>query len=184
VELEERMPGRYWIYRASVHDPGQYVKGLLTVRARYQQGKALDVSEQYRVPGNAAEGQYGLQEVYEGLILQQSHRPFMVSCLRLPAPHGKPNDERQDAELAVLRVTFIAGMETHTDGKIASMIGFTTANYLTRGFLASPICFERIPDEFPRAPEEELKILSQEQLPSPVRNRLSSFITAHGLIRL
>jgi len=183
VDLEERFPGRYWIYRASVHDPGQYFKGLLTVYAQSDGSKALSVKEEYRVLGDAIEGQHGFHEVYQGLAVQNSNRPFILSCLRQPTHHGRWPGPRQDADLAVLRITLIAGAKTHSDGKIASMIGLTAANYIDRGVVASPICFERVPQEFPR-PEEQLKILSVEQLPSSVRARLSGLVTTHGLTRV
>lgn len=183
IELEERLPGRYWIYRPSAHHPGKYMKGLLTVQARHEPGGPLAVSEDYRVPADPAAGEYGLRHVYEGLTLQKSNRPFMLLILKLPTHRNKPQGQLQEADVAVLRVTLITAAQMHVDGKIASMLGFTAATYAAGGFLASPVCFERIPPDYPGSPEKDLKVLGVEQVSSSVLSRISSFVTAHGLIR-
>lgn len=184
IELEERLPGKYWIYRPAALDPGKYVRGLLTVNARVVPGGPLSMSEDYRVPADAGAGKHGLRELYEGLTLQKSHRPFMLSSLKVPTLRSKPQSELQHADVAVLRVTLIATAHVHEDGKVASMVGFTAASCVTSGFVASPVCFERIPLDYQGTPEQELRLLPAEQLPSSVLGWLHSFVAMHGLVRL
>jgi hypothetical protein len=182
-ELDERLTGTYWIYRPAVREPGKYVRGLLTVKTR-ESGGPLSVSEDYRVPGNTAAGEHELRERYEGLTLQKSHRPFMLSSRKLPTQRNKPKGELQEADVAALQVTLIATAQMHQDGKIASMLGFTAASYAVSGFLASPVCFERIPADYPGSPDQDLNLLLAEQVPSSVLGRLNSFVTTYGLVRL
>lgn len=184
IELDERLPGQYWIYCSSARDPGKYVRGLLTVQSRSSSGGPLAVREEYCVPGNATAGEHELRESYEGLTLQKSHRPVMLSSLKVPTQRAKPKGELQDADVAVVRVTLIADTQVHVDGKIASMVGLTAASYVGSGFLASPVCFERIPEGYPGSPKQDLKLLAADELPTSVLARLDSFARTHGLVRM
>jgi hypothetical protein len=172
ADSEIRLAGRYWIYRASMQDPGRYVKGLLTVLPRAQGAGALRVTEQYRLPGNIAEGEHELQKDFTGLMLEKSYRPIMISCLR------------PDREVICVRLTSIAEAREHANGKVTSMRGIATSSYRCGRFVASPVCFERIPDGYARAPEEELRTLSESQLPPAVLSRLSSLAMRNGLTEL
>jgi hypothetical protein len=171
---EARLAGRYWIYRASAHEPGRYVRGLLTVHARAQPGEAMRVSEDYRVPGDAAAGEHGLHRRYEGPVLEKCHRPILLSCLWLPAWSGP--------ELACMRFILIAQTLAHADGKIVSMCGWTASSHCPGRFLTSAICLERIPEGFPRQPEEELRTLAASEVPAAVLNRLTCALDMDGLM--
>jgi hypothetical protein len=161
-----------------------YEKGLLTVHAPPGGGLTLRVQEEYRVAGDPEQGTCERHEVYEGLILQRSHRPFMVSNLRLPAHRGKPACAPPEGELMAMRSTFIAATETHSDGHVVSMLGLTNVCHGSRGFHASAICFERIPAGCRRTPWDELGVLTAGQLPPSVLRRLNSLVTTNGIIRL
>lgn len=182
LELQGRLAGRYWIYRPSAREPGQYVKGLLTVRGGNEPTNALTVTEHYRITGDGTDAECGFQELYDGLILETSHRPFLLLRRRLPALAGRRGGERQ--ELTAFCMTVIAAAEADSDGRLASMTGFTAASEVARGFLACAVCFDRIPPTFRRDPAEELRTLPELDLPRSVLNRLRSFVNAHGLIRL
>jgi hypothetical protein len=182
--LHERLTGLYWAFCASSRDPGMYDKGLLTLHAPGTGGQTLLVHEEYRVAGDPETGTCERHEVYEGLILQRSHRPFMVSNLRLPAHRSKTTCARADTDLTAIRSTFIAATETHSDGHIVSMLGLANVCHDSRGFHAAAICFERIPAGYRKAPRDELGVLPAAQLPPSVLRRLNSLVTTNGIIRL
>lgn len=176
-ELVSRVPGRYWIYRPSVHHPGHFVKGMLTVSDPSPPAlAALNVTEHYFVKGDPPAGVHEFHEFYEGIMLQKAHHPFMLSSLRLP-PHehkeaARPG--RADTDRTVSRIVMIARAQTHTNGKIVSMTGITIANYAVGGFLASPICFERIHPVKGTDAEAEMGIVTASDLPPSVLARMRS----------
>lgn len=160
---EARLAGRFWIYRASAHEPGQYVKGLLTVQARATAASAaLAVTEHYRIPGDADGGQHELTQDYTGLVIEQSYRPLLLSC------------RRQDGQVTCLRVTSIAETQENGAGRVTSMRGVATASYRGGRFIAAPVCFERIPESYRGEPEEALRTLSGQELPPAILRRLST----------
>ena len=178
-ELVARVAGQYWIYRPSVHHPSHFVRGLLTVDKLMSgdQVTALRVTEKYAVEGDKKSdgpiskkvNSHDFAEFYEGIMLQTWHHPFMLSSLRL-TPH--PHKKEQTEDRTVFRVTLIAWAQTHTDGHMVSMTGLTAVNYAVGGVLATPICFERVPPEY-KPIEKDLCILSSDELPPSVRDRLA-----------
>lgn len=179
---ENGLPGRYWIHRPSACEPGQFMKGLMTVEVDVERGSGLTLTEQYLVADDVDQGEAGFQEIYDGVIMEKSHRPMMLSCLRQPAL-GDPQTAHH-GNVSTFCMTMIAGVEADSEGRIVSMTGLTATSHATRGFLASPVCFDRIPEDYGSDPQDDLGTLEEKKLPRSVRSRLASMVIAHGFVRL
>ena len=164
-------PGSYWIYRPSVHDPARFIRGLLKVKPLDEGSGMLSVTERYRDSGDGI-WKHKFEEVYEGIMVQKSGYPLLLTAL---APQ-QPGSERGS-----YRITSIVRALTD-DGVFISMTGLASVAYDTGGLNSTPVCFERI-DEGVEIPDELLQLIDASQLPDAVKNRLEKAWPKDGVVR-
>ncbi len=180
-EMLSCAPGSYWIYRPSVHDPARFIRGLLTVTANAVPGSLL-VNEKYRDSGSGGIWEHGFQEIYEGVMVQKSGYPLLLTALMHPRNDERPEPRRTIRDRGSYRITSIVRVLPHEDGRLVSMTGLACVIYGTGGLNSTPVSFERIADNV-EVNQDHLQLLREEELPESVKNRLKQAWPKHGLVR-
>lgn len=125
--MAQELPGRYVLWRPSMHIPGEFVRGMLDVE-RKEDSYALEAVETQGFKGEE-EGAMAHTEVFEGFILRKSQ--YYVMIARQREQHAGPP-----------RITVIHNVLTR-DGLIQAMQGMVIGCYGTNELFAAPVFLER-----------------------------------------
>ncbi|MCW5626167.1 MAG: hypothetical protein KIT73_15745 [Burkholderiales bacterium] len=151
--LKTEIPGLFRVWRASMHVPGAYIRGMLEIEHRPDTDALWTVETQaFRGEEEAAPH----DEIFEGYIMKKSHYYVMFS--RQQQGHAGPP-----------RVTVIHNVLRHS-GLIQAMEGVMTGTYGANSLFSTPIYIERVLEEERAALRDSLDIVAT--IPSSVRAKL------------
>src|SRR5574338_429895 len=134
--LARQAPGTYRVWRPSMHVPGQYVRGKMTITLRAETA-ALLVREIHVYKGE--EHASPQTEIFDGCLVRKSG--FLIVVSRQAGSHGGSPP----------RVTMLHHTVPNSEGVLGAMQGVVTGTYGATLFSA-PIYIERVP------PAEEARL--------------------------
>lgn len=163
--LATEIPGTYRVWRASMHVPGSFVKGMMRI-THDKDNHTIWVVETHAFQGEGEAG--GASEDFEGYIVKKS-RYYVIIARQQEGHRGAPR-------ITVIHNTLSNGTA------ITAMYGFVTGCYGSNGLFAAPIYIERVPQSEESTLKGELKIVGPDEIPASIRAKLHVRVD-DGLIR-
>lgn len=162
-KLSRQAPGTYRVWRPSMHVPGHYVRGKMTIVLKAG-AAALHVRETHIYKGE--EHAAPQKEVFEGYLVKKSS--FLMVVARQAGTQGGPP-----------RVTMLHHTVANSEGKLGAMQGVVTGSYGATLFSA-PVYIERVPTADEAGLDATLDIT--DKIPSSVMAKLR-FLVSDNIVR-
>lgn len=162
-DLAREAPGIYRVWRPSMHVPGQFVRGKMTITLKAETA-ALHVRETHVYKGE--EHAAPQTEIFEGCLVKKSG--FLIVVSRQAGSHGGPP-----------RITMLHHTVPNNEGVLGAMQGVVTGTYGATLFSA-PVYIERVPPADEAGLDATLDIT--DKIPASVMAKLR-FLSSDNVIR-
>lgn len=169
--LTVEIPGTYVVWRASLHCPGSYVRGRMTITCRADTG-VLWVEETHAFQGDRDANP--IEETFEGYLVKKSRYYFLISrqkkshsgLLHETNPGSSPVIHRGPPRVTVIQNTL------YDDDRITAMYGIVIGTYGNNALFSAPIYVERASEGSNKEHSKEPAIIPGTEVSPAIRAKL------------